>query len=271
MRILPFRLAAAAAALLLAGGPALAAMVATAEYAITLGGTRVATVEVNLADSGSHYDIAASARITGLAQLVAGGSAKLDSSGRSTARGLEAETFDFDTRSGGDELSVAVTYANSAVSSFQVTPPVVNNIDRVAIERGQLSGVNDMIAPFILKGGGLDKSLCDRKMRIFTGIERFDLSLRYAKDDVATSKRTGYQGPVVVCYLGYKPISGHYTTSDITSYLAANDHILIWYAPLGTSGYFIPYRILVATTSGDLSMVLTDLTEGAPAATASAD
>jgi hypothetical protein len=165
---------------------------------------------------------------------------------------------------------VAISYANSNVSSFQVTPPIVNNIDRVAIERGQLSGVNDMIAPFIIKGGSLDKSLCDRKMRVFTGIERFDLTLRYAKDDVATSKRTGYQGPVVVCYLGYKPISGHYTTSDITNYLAADDHILIWYSPIGTSGYFIPYRILVTTTQGDLSMVLTELDQGTATTAASA-
>jgi hypothetical protein len=243
---------------------------AEAEYAITLGGTRVATVDVDLSDSGGRYDISASARITGMAQLVAGGSATLSSSGRSTSSGLAAQTFKVTIHSGGDDLAVGITYGNAGVSSFQVTPPVVNNLDRVAIERSQLSGVNDMIAPFIVKGGSLDQSLCNRRMRIFTGLERFDLTLRYAKDDVATSKRTGYQGPVVVCHLGYTPISGHYTSSEITNYLARNDRILIWYAPLGTPGYFIPYRILVTTTSGDLSMVLTKLTQGQAAVAASA-
>jgi hypothetical protein len=270
VHVLPIRLAAVALGLLLATAPADAAATARAEYAITLGGTRVASVEVDLADSGGRYAITASARITGLAQLVASGSARIDSAGRSSGRGLDAEKFDFTIHSGGDDLAVGITYANSNVSSFQVTPPVVNTIDRVAIERSQLSGVNDMIAPFIIKGGRLDKSLCDRKMRVFTGLERFDLSLSYARDDVATSKRTGYQGPVVVCYLGYAPISGHYTSSDITNYLAADDHMLIWYAPLAAAGYFIPYRILVTTTQGDLSMVLTDLKQGAAAVPAAA-
>jgi hypothetical protein len=271
LRVLPSRLTAAALVLVLWCGPAAAADVtAEAEYAITLGGTRVATVEVSLSDGGGRYEISASARITGVAQLVASGSARLSSTGRSTASGLDAQKFAVTIRSGGEDVTVGITYGNAGVSSFQVTPPVVNTIDRVAIERSQLSGVNDMVAPFIVKGGRLDQGLCNRKMRIFTGLERFDLTLRYAKDDVATSKRTGYQGPVVVCHLGYTPIAGHYTSSEITSELAGKDRILIWYAPLGTPGYFIPYRILVTTTSGDLSMVLTALKEGAAAVPASA-
>ena len=92
-----------------------------------------------------------------------------------------------------------------------------------------------------------------------TGIERFDLTFSYAKDDVATSKRTGYQGPVVLCHINYKPISGHYTTSELTNSLAQDDRILIWYAPLHDSGLFIPYRVLLTTSMGDLSMVLTAL------------
>ena len=95
-------------------------------------------------------------------------------------------------------------------------------------------------------------------MAIFTGVERFNIKLSYIKDDEATSPRTGYQGPVVLCNIGYTPISGHFTTSEMTSFLADSDRILIWYAPLGDTGYFIPYRLLMTTAFGDLSMVLTD-------------
>jgi hypothetical protein len=99
-----------------------------------------------------------------------------------------------------------VTYANANVSAFVVTPPIVNNINRIPIERSQLLGVNDFLASFILKGNALDRSLCSRHAPIFTGIERFDLNFSYAKDDTATSPRTGYQGPVVLCKVKYKPI-----------------------------------------------------------------
>ena len=41
--------------------------------------------------------------------------------------------------------------------------------------------------------------------------------------------------------------------------LAQSDRILIWYAPLRDTGYFIPYRVLLTTSMGDLSLVLTAL------------
>ena len=80
------------------------------------------------------------------------------------------------------------------VTAFVVTPPIVNNINRIPIERSQLSGVNDMLAAFMLTGGKLDKSLCDHHAHIFTGIERFDLDFRYAKDDVATRRAPATRG-----------------------------------------------------------------------------
>ncbi len=45
----------------------------------------------------------------------------------------------------------------------------------------------------------------------------------------------------------------------MTDYLAHSDRILVWYAPLGQTGYFIPYRVLMGTSAGDLSVVMTSL------------
>jgi hypothetical protein len=118
-----------------------------------------------------------------------------------------------------------------------------------------------MMAPFVLRGPALDKALCNKQMPIFTGVERFNLALKYVKDDTATSKRTGYQGPLVLCSVHYTPISGHYTYNEITTYLAQNERILIWFAPLQLAGTYIPYRALITTEAGDLSIVLTDLAQ----------
>jgi hypothetical protein len=247
---------------LLAAPVAAAPLKAVAEYTVTMGGTQMANVEVTLDDDGSSYSLNGSAKITGLARLVASGTAKLQSSGASTNAGLRSQRFNLLTRASGEDFTVAITYAAGNVDTFRVDPPIVNNIDRVAIERKQLVGnINDMAAAFVLKGGQLDAGLCDRQMQIFTGVERFNLRLSYAKDDQATSKRTGYQGPVVLCNVRYTPVSGHYTSSEVTQDLASKERILIWYAPLATPGYFIPYRALVTTESGDLSVVLTSLTQ----------
>ena len=243
----------------LAAGPAAADTTAGATYVINLGGTIIATANFKLTDTGGAYDLTLNANVTGVASLVAAGTAKAHSTGAVATTGLAANSFDLITHSGGEDFKVQVQYAAGDVTAFVVTPPIVNNINRVPLERKQLLGVNDMLAAVILRGSRLDKSLCDYRAQIFTGIERFDLDFQYAKDDVATSPRTGYQGPVVLCHVNYKPVSGHYTTSELTNSLAQDDRILIWYAPLRESGYFIPYRVLLTTSMGDLSMVLTAL------------
>jgi hypothetical protein len=244
---------------LVMAGSALADTTANASYVVSLGGNILATANFKFAVTGASYDLDLNATVSGLAQLVAAGTARASSEGAVTNNGLVSNAFDLTTHSGGDEVKVQVTYANSNVSAFVVTPPIVNNINRIPLERGQLLGVNDFFAAFILKGDKLDRSLCNYRAPVFTGIERFDLNFSYAKDDTATSPRTGYQGPVVLCKVKYKPISGHYTTSELTNSLAQDDRILVWFAPLHDSGYFVPYRVLLTTSMGDLSMVLTSL------------
>jgi hypothetical protein len=244
-------------AALAAPGAARAATTATVNYVVTLGGANIALAEVHLSDDGRRYALDLKADVAGLGQLVASGTAAADSAGTLDRDSLKSQKFDLLTRAGGESFSISIEYAAGEVTKFVVEPPLLNNIDRVPLERKDLHGVNDMVAAFILRAPALDPAVCNRKMQVFTGLERFDLVMRYAQDDVATSPRTGYQGPVVLCKIRYVPVSGHFTTSEMTSFLAKSDRILIWYAPLGTTGYMIPYRVVVGTSVGDLSMVLT--------------
>jgi hypothetical protein len=239
--------------------PVLAQVDATASYIVTLGGINIAAIDVDLNDTGSRYRMDLDAQVTGLGSVVASGTATASSAGQSSASGLISDQFELETRANGELFDVDVSFAGREVTAFQVQPPILDNYDRVPLERRHLTGVGDFLSAFVLKGAALDRSLCQRRSGVFTGVERFDITMSYAGDDEATSPRTGYQGPVVLCTVDYQPVSGHFTTSEITNYLAESDRIIVWYAPLGTSGYFVPYRVLLGTNMGDLSMVLTGL------------
>jgi hypothetical protein len=259
MRLLP---ALSALALALFALPASAADVsAKAGYLLSLGGINIATADVSFNDTAGRYELKLDAEVTGLANLVSTGTASIEASGSSAGQALQSEKFDVLTHANGEDFRVDVKYARGDVAAFTVDPPLTDNVNRVPIERSQLSGVGDMLSAFVLKGTGLDASLCDHSFHIFTGIERFDLKMTYLRSDRATSLRTAYQGPVVQCRLQYLPISGHFTTSPTTSYLAHSGDLYIWYAPMGESGYYLPYRVLIATSVGDLSMVLTKLSD----------
>ncbi len=247
----------APAALAQSSTPAPAAVSAT--YVISVAGTIVADVRIRLADDGQNYSLDLDANVAGLGNLVARGSATINASGTSSGSGLQGKDFQLKTRSSEGGASAMVQFSQGNVSAFIVDPPLVPRIDQIPLERAHLRSVNDMLSAFVLKGGRFDRSLCERKLRIFTGVERFDLDMRFAASETATSARTGYQGPVILCQLRYTPVSGHYASSEITNYLKNSDRILIWYAPVARTSLFIPYRVLIGTSFGDLSMVLTRL------------
>ena len=237
---------------------ALAAEVdAKASYVVTVGGINVAMVDIDLNDDGRRYGLDLSARVAGLGSVVASGTATASAAGSSAGSSLQSQSFALETRANGEVFTSKVNYEGRSVTAFQVEPPVLDSYDRVPLERSQLSGVGDFLSAFVLKGNGLDQSLCDRTLNIFTGVERFNIRLGFLDNDEATSPRTGYQGPLVACSLKYQPISGHFESSEMTSYLAETSRMILWYAPLGQTGYFIPYRVNISTTMGDLSMVLT--------------
>ena len=245
--------------LLLTGGADAAEVHANVDYVISLGGINVATLDIDFTEDGRSYAVDIGANVSGVGTLVASGTASADSSGRAAANGLSASDFSLETRARGETFAVDVSYASGNATAFQVSPPLQDNYGRVALERKDLKGVTDPIASFIFKGGALSPDLCNRKLKIFTGMERYDLALSYGATQTATSQRTGYQGPVMLCRVKYIPISGHYENSEVTDYLAHSDKILVWYAPLKDTGYFIPYRVLLGTAAGDLSMVMTNL------------
>ncbi|MDB5472856.1 MAG: hypothetical protein JWP99_159 [Devosia sp.] len=255
-----FRFALPAALALSLSLPAAAAPVeARASYVLTLGGINIAAMNVDLTDNGQDYTLELAANVAGLGAVVASGTATASARGSSAGKDLVARAFALQTRANGETFDVEVSFAGRNVSTFKVEPPILDNYDRVPIERSHLGGAGDFLSAFVLKGAALDRSLCQRQAGIFTGVERFNITMAYAREEQANSPRTGYQGPVVLCTLDYQPVSGHFTSSEITNYLADSGRIVIWYAPLGETGYFIPYRVLVGTNMGDLSMVLTGM------------
>lgn len=230
--------------------------VATGSYVISLRGINIAEAEIGFSDEGETYRVAINGQFAGVATIITSGSATMSSAGRVEDAGLVSDSFALTTRTENDFFSFGFQASGGTVTSETVYPPLPESLPRVPIRRSHRVGVNDPIAAFVVKAEGLDPSVCERTLRVFTGIERYDMELSYLAAQEATSQRTGYQGPVVLCAIRYKPISGHFEGSESTAYLAQTERFLVWYAPLGQTGFLIPYRVIMSTAFGDLSMVL---------------
>ena len=232
----------------------------TGTYVITLRGVNVAEAVIGFSDDGDTYRVAVNGNVAGVATLVARGTASLSSAGRSGADGLLSDSFSLTTRTEFENFYLGYEARGGRVTSEMINPPLPPDAERVPLTAAHRRGINDPIAAFLLRAGGLEPEACNRTLRVFTGIERYDMDLAFLEQQEATSQRTGYQGPVMLCSIRYRPISGHFVNSPSTEYLAQSDRFLIWYAPLGTTGFLFPYRMIMGTAYGDLSMILTHLT-----------
>jgi hypothetical protein len=239
-----------------------AAVDATASYILSLGGINVASADIRLTNDDGRYRIDLDADVVGLGNVVAQGSARATTGGMVGGDSLTPSDFTLETTANGERFTVNVEYGGGDATGFFIEPPLIFDYGRIPIERSHLRGVTDMMSAFLIRRRALDQTLCDHGARVFTGLEVFDVDMRFVDTDVATSQRTGYQGPVVLCAVKYTPVSGHFPDSEITRGLTESDRILIWYMPLAETGYFIPYRVLLTTTMGDLSMVLTRISGG---------
>lgn len=229
------------------------------KYTITLRGINIANANISLKAKNTGYDITVDASVTGLATLIASGSASIRSSGYVGGKKLVSDQFQLVTKSKGETFTIKYSANQGRVGAISIDPPLAKNASRVSIKQSHLTGVTDPMSVFVIKSAKLDKSVCERTAKVFTGIERYNLALSFAELQTATSKRTGYQGPVVLCSMKYIPVSGHFGSSQMTRYMQDNQRFLVWFAPLEGSDYLIPYRVIIGTQYGDLSMVLTSL------------
>jgi len=60
----------------------------------------------------------------------------------------------------------------------------------------------------------------------------------------------GYQGPVVVCQVLYRPIAGHRPERAAIRYLVEQREMEIWLAPIDGTRVLVPFRFSLPTPFG---------------------
>ena len=68
----------------------------------------------------------------------------------------------------------------------------------------------------------------------------------------------GYSGPVSVCNVRYRPISGHMFNSRSAKFMADNHEIEAWLAPVERAHVVVPFRVAMRTMAG---MAVVEATE----------
>jgi hypothetical protein len=234
------------------GGSASAQGKLDALYVASLAGVPIGKGGWVIEVGDDQFSAAATGMTTGLLRVFATGDGKGTS--RGTIRGdnltptLFVSTINNDKRV--EELKIVMSAGN--VKDMVVEPPTAPHPDRVPLTEAHRRGIVDPLSAAIIRVPGnsdpVTPEACRRTLPVFDGRMRFDLQLSFKRIEKVQVK--GYQGPVVVCGVQFVPVAGYVPDRPAIKYLAAQQDMEIWLAPIAGTRLVVPYKISLPTPLG---------------------
>jgi hypothetical protein len=223
-----------------------------ASYRVSLIGLPIGAVDLSADLTPTSYSIAGSAKLTGIARLFANAHGASAGNGAIVHGHVSPATFATIAADSHMTRTVRMALAGNTVTGVDISPPFDDKPDRVPLGPGDKRGVVDPVGAVILpapaSGAMLSPAACDRKIPIFDGYTRFDITLSYVGERTVSAK--GYDGPVVICAARYVPISGHRRDRPATKFMADNKDLEVWLAPIASDHVLFPFRVSVRTMIG---------------------
>ena len=221
-------------------------------YAISLIGLPFGTASVSGSVEPSGYAITLTAKLSGLASIVSSAKGAATATGTIPDNHVRPATYATSSANSDMTRTTRMTMSNGTVEQSEVIPPWGPFPDRVPVTEADQKGIIDPMSALIMTVPGtgevIGPAACNRTIPIFDGATRFDIAMSFV--GTRTVKSKGYEGPVAVCSVRYKPISGHRANRAGTRFMADNKQIEAWLAPVGQSRIVAPYRISLATMIG---------------------
>jgi hypothetical protein len=224
-----------------------------ASYRVSLIGLPIGAVNLYADLTPTSYSIAGDAKVTGIAKLFVA-NAHGASAGKGAIVQGRVSPASFATIAADSHMTrtIRMALAGNAVTGIDISPPFQDKPDRIPLGPGDKRGVVDPVGAVILpapaSGPILSPAACNRKVPIFDGYTRFDITLSYVGERTVSAK--GYDGPVVVCAARYVPISGHQPDRPATKFMADNKDLEVWLAPIASDHVLFPFRVSVRTMIG---------------------
>ena len=242
-----------------------------ARYAATLGGLPIGRGAWVIDISDDHYTAAASGMTAGIMRIFASGQGTTAARGNIAGGNLLPVSYASNIKTEEKSEDVRMTLRGLNITEFSVTPPAPPNPERVPLAEAHRRGVSDPMTGSLMRvpgtGNPLNPEACNRTQSIFDGRLRFDLQFQFKRMDSVKAER-GYEGPVVVCAVYFRPIAGYIPDRPAIRYLVDLRTIEVWLAPIAGTRVLVPFRMSIPTPLGEGLLQATQFVSGPRAARA---
>ncbi len=255
VRCIPLAVAGLALAAAAVPHPARAQGKLEAHYTASLAGIPIGKGSWVVDINDTHYTAAASGITTGLLRLFTGGEGTSAAHGTFGHEGKFASSIyaaTIITRHKTTESRLAIK--DGDVTTFKIDPPQDEDSERVPLTKAHEHGIFDPLTGSLLRISGhgnlLTPHACERKVSIFDGRLRYDLTLAYKRmEEVKADK--GYAGPVVVCAIYFSPVAGFIPSRTAIKYIKQQRDMEVWLAPITGTRVLVPFRAQGPTPIGE--------------------
>lgn len=219
-------------------------------YRITLAGLSLGTASMNGSVLNNRYAINLRAKLDGLVGLVVGGSGAADATG--TIRNGHPLSAGYALSASNSHMTrtIRMSVSNAQVQQVAIDPPFDIYDDRVPVTPKNKQGIIDPVGALVMpvNGNPFDPSACNRVLPVYDGVQRFNVTLRYAGTQHVSVP--GYSGKALVCSARYTPLAGHRPNKKQVVFMENNREMSTWLIPAGDTGVLLPFKISVKTMVG---------------------
>jgi Protein of unknown function (DUF3108) len=225
----------------------------TARYKLSLAGIEIGEGDWSVDIDKDRYTAKSSGQLFGAWRVLLGPDIAATTLGTASQGHLVPTSYVANFSSDEDIDYVRMTLRDGIVSEVEAKPPIPASPDRVPVTAADLRGAIDPLTAALLPvpgtGDALAPAACQRTLPIFDGTHRFDMALSFKRVDKIKAE-TGYQGPVVVCGMSYRPVAGYNTGAFRVDYLKKARDMEIWFAPIAGARLLAMFRISIPTMLG---------------------
>jgi hypothetical protein len=232
----------------------------TAHYKLSLAGIGIGQGDWSVEIGKDRYSAKSSGQFIGIWRVLLGPDISAATHGSASQGHLTPTSYVANFSSDDDIDDVRMTFRDGIVSEVEAKPPIPASPDRVPITAADLRGAIDPLTAGLIAvpgtGDVVAPAACQHTLPIFDGTHRFDIALSFKRMDKINAE-PGYQGPVVVCGMSYRPVAGYNTGAFRVNYIKKTREMEMWLAPIAGTRLLAMSRILIPTMLGTAVLAAT--------------
>ena len=238
-----------------------------AVYNVSLGRFNLGNFSIAGTVRDGQYNLRGTGTFSVLKGWVFNWQGSIGGAGAATTAGPNPTTYSFSQTDGKYSERLRISFGDGFVQSVSIWPKPRSYPGEIKVTKEQVQHVVDPLSGVFLtaRSGNPhgDLSVCNQVIPIFDGRSRYDLVLKPKKRVMVQNRGAGsYTGPAAVCKVKFVPISGYPRGDPGIEQLRQSNQIEAWMVPLQGTDMYVPYRIVMPTSVGYGTAVVTSLRVG---------